>query len=271
MARDFDLTSERWLSLIFEGKNQEYGAYEIRNDSSNRHLKALIIVTIVSLSAVFLPKLIQSVIPKDSKITIQEEVTMVDVSTEVPEENQIKELENVPPPPLLKETIQFTPPVIARDDEVVDDRMVNQEDLTKTDAQISVITVEGGSKDGVDAADLIDHKVVVQEEKPEIFNHVEVMPSFPGGEKEMLRWLSENIKYPTVAQEQGIQGRVILRFVVKPNGEVGNVEVQRSLDPSLDKEAVRVVQKMPKWIPGKQNGNAVHVYYTLPVLFKLQN
>ncbi|MDR0546338.1 MAG: TonB family protein [Dysgonamonadaceae bacterium] len=270
MARDFDLTSQRWLSLVFEGRNTEYGAYELRNDSSNRHLKSLIIVAIVGLSSVLLPKVIQSVIPERDAIAIEEEVTMVDIQTEVPEENQIKEIENVPPPPALRETIQFTPPVIAHDDEVTED-IVNQQDLTETTAQISVATVEGVRDGGVDIADLQDHKVVVQEDKPEIFNHVEVMPSFPGGDREMMRWLAENIKYPTVAQEQGIQGRVILRFVVKPDGTVGNVEVQRSLDPSLDKEAVRVVNKMPKWVPGKQNGNAVYVYYTLPVLFKLQN
>ncbi|GHU69848.1 cell envelope biogenesis protein TonB [Bacteroidia bacterium] len=271
MVRDFDLTSQKWLSLVFEGKNKEYGAYALRNDSSNRHLKSLIIVTLVGLLAVFLPNIIQAVIPEGSEqITTTEEVNVVDINTEVPEENQIKEIENVPPPPALRETIQFTPPVIAHDDEVTEE-IVNQQDLTETTAAISVATVEGGSKDGVDIADLQDHKVVIQEEKPEIFNHVEVMPSFPGGDKEMMRWLSENIKYPTVAQEQGIQGRVILRFVVKPDGTVDNVEVQRSLDPSLDKEAVRVVKKMPKWVPGKQNGNAVYVYYTLPVLFKLQN
>ncbi|MDR1683526.1 MAG: energy transducer TonB [Candidatus Symbiothrix sp.] len=270
MARDFDLTSQKWLSLIFEGRNKDYGAYELRNDSSNRHLKSLIIVTVIGLSSVLLPKVIQSVIPEKAAIAIEEDVTLVDIQTEVPEENQIKEIENVPPPPALRETIQFTPPVIAHDDEVTDE-IVSQQDLTESTAQISVATVEGVKDGGVDIADLQDHKVVIQEEKPEIHNHVEVMPSFPGGDKEMMRWLSENIKYPTVAQEQGIQGRVILRFVVKPDGSVDNVEVQRSLDPSLDKEAVRVVKKMPKWIPGKQNGNAVYVYYTLPVLFKLQN
>ncbi|GHT72664.1 cell envelope biogenesis protein TonB [Bacteroidia bacterium] len=271
MTKDFDLTAQKWLDLVFEGKNKRYGAYVLREDSSNRHLKSLFIVTIVGLAVVFLPKIITSVIPAKKVIEQTEEVTMIEINDqEIPEEDKIKQIE-VPPPPLLKETVQFTPPVIKRDDEVKNE-VITQQELTDNKADISVKTVEGVKDGGVDIADLQDHKVVVQEEKkPEIFSHVEVPPSFPGGEKELLKWLSDNMVYPVVAQEQGIQGRVTLRFVVGPDGSVGNVELLRSLDPSCDKEALRVVKKMPKWIPGKQNGNAVYVYYTLPVLFKLQN
>jgi protein TonB len=270
MAQDFDLTAQKWLDLVFEGKNKQYGAYVMREESSNRHLKSLIIVTIAGFALIFLPKIISSVIPKPAEIVQTDEVTMVEINQEIPEEDQIKQAEPVPPPPLLKETVQFTPPVIKRDEEVQNE-VITQTELTDNKADISVKTVEGVKEGGVDIADLQDHKVVVQEEKPQIFSHVEVPPAFPGGEKELMKWLSENITYPVIAAEQGIQGRVILRFVVGPDGSVGQVEVQRSLDPSCDKEAVRVVKKMPRWIPGKQNGNAVYVYYTLPVLFKLQN
>jgi protein TonB len=271
MAKDIDLTTQKWLDLVFETKNKDYGAYVLRDESSDRHLKSLIIVTIVGFALVFLPKIISSVIPAPAAVEQKEEVTMVEINQEIPEEDKIKQAEYVPPPPLLKETVQFTPPVIKRDEDVKNE-VITQQELTDNKADISVKTVEGVKEGGVDIADLQDHKVVVQEEKkPEIFSHVEVPPSFPGGERELMKWLQENISYPVIAAEQGIQGRVILRFVVGPDGSVGNVEVQRSLDPSCDKEAVRVVKKMPKWIPGKQNGNAVYVYYTLPVLFKLQN
>ena len=276
MAKDINLTSQRWLELIFDDKNKSYGAYVLRNDSSNRHLKALIILLVLVSAFLFLPDLIKSVIPekKAPEVAQVTEIDMadLDIEQEIPEENQIKEIENVPPPPLLKETIQFTPPVVTKDEDVRDEElMLTQQELTDNQVDISVATIEGVKEGGVDIADLVEHKVVVQEEKkPEIFSHVEVPPQFPGGEKELMKWLGDNISYPTIAAEQGIQGRVILRFVVGPDGSVGNVEVQRSLDPSCDKEAQRVVKKMPKWIPGKQNGNPVHVYYTLPVLFKLQ-
>ena len=103
-----------------------------------------------------------------------------------------------------------------------------------------------------------------------VYSHVEVMPSFPGGEKALMHFLQENIAYPVAAAEQGIEGRVIVRFVVTEDGSVTDVEVLRSLDPSCDEEAISVVKKMPNWIPGKQNGQAVAVYYTLPILFRLQ-
>ncbi|MDR0543499.1 MAG: M56 family metallopeptidase [Dysgonamonadaceae bacterium] len=103
-----------------------------------------------------------------------------------------------------------------------------------------------------------------------VFSHVETPPCFPGGEKAMMQWINENIQYPKLAHEKNIQGRVIVRFVVHSDGSVGNVELVRSVDPALDEKAIQVVKKMPNWIPGKQNGKAVSVYYTLPILFKLQ-
>ncbi|MDR2682588.1 MAG: TonB family protein [Dysgonamonadaceae bacterium] len=270
MTKDIDLTAQRWLDLIFADRNKQYGAYVLREESGRRHLKALLIVSIAGMALIFLPKIIKSVIPAPGVTTEVTEVTMTDITTEVPEEDQIKQIENVPPPPQLKETVQFTPPVIKKDEEVTNE-LISQQELTENKADISVKTVEGVKEGGVDIADLQDHKVVVQEDKPQIFSHVEVMPSFPGGDKAMMQWLYDNIQYPVIAQEQGIQGRVIVRFVVGPDGSVGAAEVQRSLDLSCDREALRVIKKMPKWIPGKQNGQAVSVYYTLPVLFKLQN
>jgi len=103
-----------------------------------------------------------------------------------------------------------------------------------------------------------------------IYNHVDVMPQFPGGEGALLKWLKDNVNYPTVAAEHGVQGRVVVRFIVSPDGSVKNVEIQKSLDPACDKEAMRAIKTMPNWIPGKQNGKAVYVYYSLPVVYKLQ-
>lgn len=103
-----------------------------------------------------------------------------------------------------------------------------------------------------------------------VFQVVETMPSFPGGDKELFKFLSQNVKYPVIAQENGIQGRVICQFVVNKDGSIVDVEVVRTVDASLDKEAIRVIKSMPKWSPGKQRGKSVRVKYTLPVNFKLQ-
>jgi len=110
----------------------------------------------------------------------------------------------------------------------------------------------------------------IEEEDQVIFQVVETMPSFPGGDKELFQFLSSTIKYPVIAQENGIQGRVICQFVVNKDGTIVDVEVVRSVDASLDKEAIRVIKAMPKWSPGKQRGKSVRVKYTLPVNFKLQ-
>ncbi|MBF6628020.1 MAG: energy transducer TonB [Proteiniphilum sp.] len=110
-----------------------------------------------------------------------------------------------------------------------------------------------------------------EEVTEEIFVVVENQPEFPGGNTAMMKFLSDNIKYPVIAQENGIQGRVICNFVVERDGSITDVQVVRGVDPSLDREAVRVIQQMPRWKPGKQRGQAVRVRFTLPVVFRLQN
>ncbi len=108
------------------------------------------------------------------------------------------------------------------------------------------------------------------EEKNKVFDFVEQMPSFPGGPAQLLKWLAEHVQYPAVAQENGVQGRVIIAFVVERDGSITDVNVVRSVDPLLDKEAVRVVSNMPKWIPGKHDGAPVRVKYNMSLTIRLQ-
>lgn len=104
----------------------------------------------------------------------------------------------------------------------------------------------------------------------QIFDVVEHQPSFPGGQNALMQWLSDNVQYPQLAYDNGIQGRVIVQYVVEKDGSISEVTVSKSIDPSLDIEALRVVKSMPRWRPGKQNGKPVRVKYTMPVTFKLQ-
>ena len=112
--------------------------------------------------------------------------------------------------------------------------------------------------------------VQVVEEEPTIFEVVENMPDFPGGQAALMQYLAKNIKYPTIAQENGTQGRVIVQFVVNKDGSIVDAKVVRSVDPYLDKEALRVINTMPKWKPGMQRGKPVRVKFTVPVMFRLQ-
>ena len=274
MAKDVNLNSREWTNLIFEEKNKEYGAYVMRETSSDRHLKALIIVTFIGLLLVYLPKWITPEISADAKkITISDGAVLRDITQEASVEELIKNIEKLPEVP-IKASIKFTPPVIVPDSDLKpDELMVTQQTITDAGVDISVATI-AGEKDGIDIADIIEHGDITGtgagEAAPFVHTIVEVMPQFPGGEKELMKWLGDHINYPVIAIENGIQGRVVIRFVVRPDGTVDNVEIQGALDPSCDKEAMRVVNKMPQWIPGKHNGNPVYVYYTLPIHFRLQ-
>lgn len=107
--------------------------------------------------------------------------------------------------------------------------------------------------------------------KEEIFTYVEQMPSFPGGEQAMYSYIKENLHYPEEAMEEGIEGRVYIKFIVSETGAIKNVECVKAADTSLKAEAIRLVSSMPQWVPGKQNGRAVNVYFTLPISFKLEH
>ena len=167
----------------------------------------------------------------------------------------------------------FTVPEIKKDEEVKEDQeMKSQDELSETNTAIGAFTVEGN--DETAEVKHVEEKIAepepVKEEETKVFDVVEQMPSFPGGPSALMQYLSSNIKYPVVAEENGVQGRVVCTFVVERDGSITDVRVVKSVDPSLDKEAVRVVKSMPKWIPGKQNGSAVRVKYTVPVTFRLQ-
>ena len=145
-------------------------------------------------------------------------------------------------------------------------------EIAENDANVEETTIQ--ASDETDKAVEVKYvPVEVEEEEVEeqqIFQVVEEMPEFPGGMAECMKWLSKNMKYPTISQENGVQGRVIVQFVVNRDGSIVDAVLARGVDPYLDKEALRVVGLMPKWKPGKQRGKEVRVKYTLPVMFRLQ-
>ncbi len=262
-----DLTSLEWRELIFQGKNKEYGAYKMRSESDRRHNIAMLIIAVVAVVGFSLPKLIEMATPKQKIVNVDVMKMSSLIKPEV--KNDIKKVAPVEPPPALKSSIRFTAPVIKKDEEVKDEeQMKSQEELTNTKVAISVADVKGVENGKIDIADV--KQAVTQEVEEKVYTVIEQMPVFPGGEQELLNYINKNIKYPVIAQENGIQGKVILRFVVSKTGVVDKVEVIRSLDPACDKEAIRVVKSLPHFIPGKQNGMNVAVWYTLPVTYKLE-
>jgi protein TonB len=265
-----DLTSLEWRELVFQGKNKAYGAYTLRGESDKRHNKAMIIVTIAAVVLFSVPKLIELVKSKKVQTVEYGPTTLSKLAKAEVKDEHIKKVETTEPPPALKSSVKFTAPIIKKDEEVNEnDELKSQEEIQNSKGIISIATVVGNDEvNGKDIADVKANVTQVVEEK--IWDVIEQMPQFPGGESELLSYIGKNLKYPVIAQENGIQGRVIVRFVVSKTGDVDKVEVVRSLDPACDKEAMRVVRSLPRWIPGKQNGVNVNVYYTLPITFRLE-
>ena len=275
-----DLISNEWSDLLFENRNKEYGAYVLRHQTGNRNL-ASILAILVFVAAIVSLLVIKNeydrYVAKHTVVVYDQGMVTSNLKNEAPEVKRAEPIrrENIEEVvEKIKCSIKFTAPVIKKDDEVdPKDEMRTQDEIMKSKVSISVFDVLNGSEDGevLKAKQmLVTEPVKPKVEENKVFEYVEQMPSFPGGTGALMQYLSKNIKYPPFAEENNIQGRVICSFVVERDGSVSDIRIKRSVDPSLDKEAMRVVSAMPKWIPGRQNGQMVRVKYTLPVTFRLQ-
>ena len=273
-----DLIDNNWVDLVFEGRNKEYGAYVLRKDTGKRNVRSMLLVfaVIIAIMAAVAAKVaIENAFPKKVAMETDVELSKLAQKKEAKVEKKAPvKVEEQKVVEKVKSSVKFTPPVIKKDSEVKpEEELKSQEDLNKTKTAIGSFDVKGNDEAGgevLKAKEVIAQPEPPKEEETKVFDVVEVMPSFPGGQAALFEWLSKNIKYPVVAEENGVQGRVIVTFVVERNGSITDVQVVKSVDPSLDKEAVRVVKAMPHWIPGKQNGSAVRVKFTVPVTFRLQ-
>jgi len=273
-----DLIDNRWVDLVFEGKNQAFGAYTLRKDTGKRNLKALIL-TVATIIAIMLIVAAKVAIENQlaSRVAITDDVELSKLAqkkeTKVERKEPVKIEMEKQVVEKVKSSVKFTAPEIKKDNEVnPEDEIKSQDDLSKTNTAIGSFDVKGNDEEGGEVlkAQQVAVDEAPKEEETKVFDVVEQMPSFPGGDAALMKFLSEHIKYPVVAEENGIQGRVIATFVVERDGSITDVKVIKSVDPSLDKEAIRVLKSMPRWIPGKQNGSAVRVKYTVPVTFRLQ-
>lgn len=277
-----DLTSKEWRDIVFADKNKEFGAYVMRQQSDKRHNKAFlflllglvcVIVLIIAWSKYSDYRSEQAAIEakmQAEKMLAAQLEQMEEPEVEEEPEEQKMEIEIPEVPEEVLATVQVTQ--IAIVDEVKNEVMEMEAQLEDNTAR-GVVNQEGS--DDADKFKAVQEQVVVVEEKPapkedEIFVAVEQQAEFPGGMAALMKWLSNNIRYPEAAQQNDVQGRVIVKFVVEKDGSVSQAQIVKGVDKDLDKEALRVVNKMPKWQAGKNNGVAVRSYFTLPVSFKLQ-
>ena len=274
-----DLISNEWADIVFQGRNKVYGAYQLRRSTGKRNIWAMVFVAAVAaVTYLGLAAYNSYQAAQKAKFEAEMEASLIETKkqakvekkTEAPKVEQVQKVEKV------KSSIAFTPPVIKKDSEVKpEEEMKTQDELKETKTAIGAFDVKGNDEAGGTVLKAVEEIATPEPPKQEaeqnkVFDVVEQQPQYPGGMGALNHWLGSNIKYPVMAAENGIEGRVVVQFVVERDGSVSGVHVVRGVDPSLDKEATRVVSAMPKWIPGKQNGSAVRVKYTVPVTFRLQ-
>jgi len=283
-----DIISREWCDLVFEGRNKSYGAYDLRSKAGRRHLYAIIdilvgIAVIAGLIFTYAKakEAIQASLATDTeavtelselkKDELKKEEPKVQKQEEQPKQEQLQKV-------AVRASVGFTVPDIV--DKVDESKKVkNQDELNRSNLTVAYGDYAGDANGKGTIDDLLKGQEAggdapqqkQKEEEATIHTVVEQPAQFPGGEAALLAYVAKNIKYPAIAVEQEIQGTVQLRFVVEANGSIGDVQVVKSLESHCDKEAVRVVKSLPRFIPGKQQGRPVRVWFNLPVRYSIQN
>lgn len=283
-----DLASREWCDLVFEGRNKEYGAYRNRANKGKFQLRAIIfvVVVLVILAAVLLAKsAVENALAKSRSMEGDEITELQELKKDEPKKEEPKkkepELEYEKPVEKVnvKSSIQFTVPKIVEDDKVDHSKeLKTQDEVTKNKFAIAAqdYTNPNGDNSGINIDDLKENQraggTTVPPKEPEVVDNaiVEQPATYPGGESALLAFVSKNLVYPAIAQEQELQGTVVLRFKVGTDGSVTDVKVEKSLSRECDKAAADVVRKLHRFVPAKQQGHPVPVWFRLPIRFRIQ-
>jgi protein TonB len=259
MKTKVNICAEEWCNLVFEGKNKEYGAFAIRTHATQEKVKSLFITVFMAISIAAIPLLKSHHLtpPIDSGPTDPTIIKLVDMPP-IP-------LEPETPPSFkpMRPTLKFNNPVVGINVEPED--IPTNDHMFNSKLGIGKMNIPGDENTNLK----FDDDITGGAGKQKIFDICEKMPQFKGGMDELKRFLTKNLRYPEPAKVNGISGKVYIQFVVDQSGEITNVKVLRGLDNSCDQESIRVVNLMPKWNPGMQNGTPVSVYFTLPITFAL--
>lgn len=266
-----NIYESNWVDMVFEEKNREYGAFILRKKNNHYTVLAIIFAILafgLAISAPVIIDYIKGVLPQAEKEIVIKEATVL---TEPPpvDEKEPPPLD-VPPPPPLKQTLQYTAPVIKPDEEVEVEAELRLDSIK--DQNLSTQT-QAGVDEPIDLTDLEDDGggVVDDGAGDAILDYAEQMPVFPGGDGELQKFIVKNTIYPAFAIENKKTGTVKVSFVVQKDGRVTDAKViSKELGDGLEEEALRVVRSFPKFTPGAQNGNPAKVKMVVPIRFKLQ-
>lgn len=259
------VTSDIRNEMVFDGRNRSYGAYVLRTEYDKRLMLIMFsLLAFIGLSYgtyIFIKNLPEEKLPPPpvdtSQFTVQAPPVEEDTPPPPPEE----------PPPPMEKTVAFTPPVVV--DIPVEDQIPIQEDMEDTKASTETNETDNVTWEVQPEVEVVQE---VEQKEPEIYTYVDEEAEYPGGYAAMVAFFQKNLNYPQVAQENNIQGKCYVKFVVNGNGSVSSVQVERGIAgcPECDKEAIRLVKMMPGWKPGKVNGKSVPSWFRLPINFALE-
>lgn len=262
-----DVFSNQWCDIVFENREKNYGAYVLRKKDAHNTVVAFFISSMAFIGIACTPIILQWLTPRVEEVSIPPVIPEI-IDFKYPPKQTIE----ITCPPKHTPTVKSTRPAstfkITDDNEIKPDERLKPEPDKNATGHISDV-------DGDNPADLTDGlpdiRVIETGEKNDtIYRFVEQAPQYPGGEVELLKFISSNVKYPKVDIEFNNQGKVFVSFVVDKNGNVTAVEAPRGPSKAMIEEAIRVVKMMPQWQPGKHNGNPVNVRFSLPVAFTLK-
>lgn len=253
-------TGPAFDDIVFEHRNKEYGAYKLRKKYNRNVIIAMAIGVLIMGTAILTPYLNAKAAENKAK--------RAERQVEIKMENLDQPAEQIapppPPPPPPQDAVQqarYVPPVVV-------DSIKPEDNVQLMTADQAVVEVQ--NEEVVEAIEVVAEEVQEDVDAAEPFVVVEEMPMFPGGEVALLQYIGEHTQYPEVAKENNIQGKVIVRFCVTSKGGVDKVSILKGVDPELDAEAIRVVQTLPAFKPGKQGGKPVPVWYMVPINFTLK-
>ena len=274
---DIDYRKMSMDEIVFEKRNKEYGAFQLRKIIDRHKLTGLLVAvgvfTFVVLSSQF--NLLSFLTKSNKEKEVNIEMTDVDLPPPPPPPVDAPPPPPPPPPP-VRPTIKFEEMIAKKDEEVKAQVVTKQEEIKET--QVAKETVKGDENAKSIITENTGNGTAVTPapppppKEPEIFDRAEVMPAYPGGPAAMLKYLANNIRYPSLARENGLEGKVTVKFTVDKDGSIKDpIVLKDGVGGGCADEAIRVIKTMPKWSPGLQRGNPVKVYYILPVSFKLGN
>ena len=274
LGSKLDIFKKEWLDVVFAGRNQAYGAYDLRKTADSNTTKALFIGVVLFTIAVSTPIILQYIKGDDAVETER----IIETEVVLAEPPPVNEEEPPPPPPPVEpppprvDQVRMPPPVVVKAEEVRDEEPPTVEDFKKADPGPKTLAGDPTADIRIDLPvgdGPKDQEVTEAVESNQVFTSVEVAPTPQGGMEAFYKFVANNYNYPPQAQEQGVNGRVLLQFVVEKDGSLTDIKVLRDLKYGTGEEAIRMLKKAPKWKPGIQNGRPVRVQFTLPIQLNL--